>query len=311
MIEETGGKKYSPLFSVTSDSFYKTWSAFNSGKEVPPYLDHRNQNGHIRLYFLDVTPMMSVDQGSLASAVQSAIRDPHSPHDCKEVSNYWAVPMKDVYAAAQTVNVTRKNNAENRRVKSRGTQQKLQMEGYYMAALSGKVHEFRKILKDITGQDPQLENVVSMSSIPEIKPPSIPFSSTTATTTTTTSSTTQPVLMGSYLGESESVIREAIRNLESCSDNALFRGEIDALKSFLPKTSATQFVSTSTKTSVTLQTELELQPTPVVRTNAPVQPVVILSPVEQQIADLKALPMTRNIRLQIERLEQQLQLSSK
>jgi 8-oxo-dGTP pyrophosphatase MutT (NUDIX family) len=287
MIEETGGQ-YSPLISVTPDSFYKTWSTFNSGKQVPPYLDHSNINGHIRLYFLDVTSIAGVGIDSLSQAVKSAIKDPNVPGDCKEVSNYWAVPVKDVYGAALTVHTERKNSAENRRVKSRSSQQKLQMISYYMAPMSGKIGEFRKILTDITGQDPQLGNVVSNSFRTDVISASMP-----STRTITASSTSQPVLMGSFCGEPESVIRETIRNLESCSDNELLSDEINALKSFLPNKSVLQSVPTTTLT-------------PVVRTNAPVLPVVVLSPIEQEIADLKKGLQTRVALRRIKELEAQL-----
>lgn len=163
MIEETGGQ-YSPLINVTSDKFYKTWSTFVSGQDVPPYIDHRNKDGHIRLYFLDVTSMDHVGRFTLSKGVKSAIADPNLSRDFKEVSNYWAVPLNEVYEAAQIVNFTKNNNYQNRSVTSRGNQISLQIVSYYMAPLAGKLAEFRKIMINITGQDPQTKYLLSSSS---------------------------------------------------------------------------------------------------------------------------------------------------
>jgi 8-oxo-dGTP pyrophosphatase MutT (NUDIX family) len=142
MKEETGGP-YSPLKSVTEYDIY------------PTYIDLVPPNGNIRLYFLVVNYLpegVDVGKGTLGKAVKDAIADPSLGSSYKEVGNYWAVCVKDVVKAAKRV-AGSSNTAQKRQFTSRGIDQKLQLEFYYMEALAKNVKPLCQILQEITDLD--------------------------------------------------------------------------------------------------------------------------------------------------------------
>jgi len=80
------------------------------------------------------------------------MQDPALGSSYKEVSNYWAVRVEDVVKAAKRV-AGSSNTAGKRRFNSRGIEEKLQLESYYMQVLAQNVKPLCQILQEITAKD--------------------------------------------------------------------------------------------------------------------------------------------------------------